>query len=77
MEQGIFTYYISEEIKKWKLSEKITFEALKILVCRDLQQWEEDKNNGHIQTPTLNGSIIGNADFAISLNYSRNNSINC
>lgn len=65
LEQGIFTYYISEEIKKWKLGEKITFEALKILVCRDLQQWEEDKNNGYIQTPTLNGSIIGNVDFAI------------
>ena len=65
LEHGIFTYYISDEIRKWKLGEKITFEALKISVCRDLQQWEEDKKNGHIQTPTLNGSIIGNADFAI------------
>lgn len=64
LEQGIFTYHLSEEIKKWELGKGITFEALKILVCRDLQQWEKDKNNGHIQTPTLNGSIIGNVDFA-------------
>lgn len=64
LEQGIFTYHVSEEIKKWELGKGITFEALKILVCRDLQQWEKDKNNGHVQTPTLNGSIIGNVDFA-------------
>jgi len=64
LEQGIFTYHIAEEIKKWELGKGITFEALKILLCKDLQQWEKDKNNGHIQTPTLNGSIIGNVDFA-------------
>ena len=64
LEQGIFTYHVAEEIKKWELGKKITFEALKILVCRDLQQWTKDKNNGQIQTPTLNGSIIGNVDFA-------------
>ncbi len=64
LEQGIFTYHVAEEIKKWELGKGITFEALKILICRDLQQWEKDKNNGQIQTPTLNGSIIGNVDFA-------------
>lgn len=65
LEQGIFTYYVAEEIKKWELGKEITFEALKILVCEDLQQWEKEKNNGCTQTPTLNGSIIGNIDFAI------------
>lgn len=65
LEQGIFTYHLSEEIKKWELGKGITLEALKVLVCKDLKKWEEDKSDGHIQTPTLNGSIIGNVDFAI------------
>ena len=62
--QGVFTYYVSEEIKRWELGKGITLETLKLLVCEDLQQWEKDKSNGHIQTPTLNGSIVGNVEFA-------------
>ena len=47
-----------------ELGKGITLETLKLLVCEDLQQWEKDKSNGHIQTPTLNGSIVGNVEFA-------------
>lgn len=63
LEQGIFTYYVAEEIRKWKLGCDINLENLKISVCDDLKEWGE--KNGVIQTPTLNGSIVGNITFAV------------
>ena len=65
-EQGIFTYCISEAIKKWKKESEITIEELKIVVSEMLEKWCED--TGLSQHPTLNGSIVGIQSLAIRNN---------
>jgi len=62
LEQGVFTYYLTEEIRKWKLGDKITFEKLKPLVCKEVEEWS--KKNNKTQNPTLNCSIVGEVFFA-------------
>lgn len=64
LEQGIFTYHVVEEIRKWELGKAINLEVLKIEVCKNMQQWMENNDNKYIQIPTLNGSLIGNVYFA-------------
>lgn len=68
LEQGIFTYCVSEAIKRWEKETKITMEQLKIVVASLMAEWCEKK--GLIQHPTLNGLIVGIQDLAI-----RNNEI--
>ncbi len=68
LEQGIFTYCISETIKEWEKEKKITIEELKIEVCQRME--DLCKKIGVTQHPTLNGSVVGIQDFAI-----RNNKI--
>lgn len=63
LEQGIFTYCVSEAIKGWEKEKKITIEELKIVVCKKIE--ELCKKNGIIQHPTLNGSVVGIQDLAI------------
>lgn len=67
-EQGIFTYYISEAIKKWKKENEITIEELKVVVAGMMADWCKD--TGLSQHPTLNASIVGIQSLAI-----RNNKI--
>lgn len=62
MQQGVFTYYLCEEIKKISFGEPIFIENLKIKVCKSVIEW--GKKNSKIQTPTLNGQIVGNKAFA-------------
>ena len=62
MEQGVFTYYLCEEIKKISFGEPIFIENLKMKVCKSVIEW--GKKNCKIQTPTLNGQIVGNKAFA-------------
>lgn len=62
LQQGVFSYYVAEEIKKWELETDINLETLKICVCSDLEEW--GKKSGVVQTPTLNGSLVGNVAFA-------------
>lgn len=63
LEQGIFTYCVSEAIKKWKKQSEITIEELKVVVGNSMEMWCKD--NGKSQHPTLNGSIVGVQGFAI------------
>lgn len=82
-EQGVFTYFLCEEIKRKEFGEKILIEQLKIDVCNRVEAWARD--NYKIQTPTLNGQSVGNIPFAIrnevkyvfqeenSICYKRNN----
>lgn len=67
-EQGIFTYYISESIKKWKKETEITIEELKVVVAGMMDGW--CRETGLSQHPTLNASIVGIQSLAI-----RNNKI--
>lgn len=62
MQQGVFTYYLCEEIKKISFGEPIFIENLKIKVCKSVIEW--GKKNSKIQPPTLNGQIVGNKAFA-------------
>lgn len=62
-EQGIFTYYISEAIKKWEKNKEITIEELKVVVSGFMEQWCQD--NKHSQHPTLNASIVGIQSVAL------------
>ena len=62
MQQGVFTYYLCEEIKKISFGEPIFIENLKIKVCKSVIEW--GKKNSKIQTPTLNGQIVGNKALA-------------
>ena len=62
MEQGVFTYYLCEEIKRTSLGEPVFIEKLKMEVCNSVMKWA--KKNYKIQTPTLNGQIVGNKAFA-------------
>ena len=61
-EQGVFTYYLCEEIKKNPIGEPIYIEKLKMKVCEDVAKWAKD--NFKKQTPTLNGQIVGNVNIA-------------
>lgn len=61
-EQGIFTYYIAEAIKRWDKEKEITIEGIKIEVARCMEAWCDE--NGLHQHPTLNGSVVGIQDFA-------------
>lgn len=62
-EQGIFTYFISEAIKKWEKETQITIEELKIAVANMMDKWCQD--TGLMQHPTLNASIVGIQSIAI------------
>lgn len=62
-EQGIFTFYVSEVIKKWEKEKNITIEGLKIAVADSMEKW--CKANVLEQHPTLNGSVIGIQSMAI------------
>lgn len=62
MQQGVFTYYLCEEIKKISFGEPIFIENLKIKVCKSVIEW--GKKNSKIQNPTLNGQIVGNKALA-------------
>lgn len=65
-EQGVFTYYLCEEIKKTSLDTPVYIEKLKMEVCNSVTEWAQ--NNYKNQTPTLNGLIIGNKAFAFRNN---------
>jgi hypothetical protein len=69
LEQGIFTYYVSEAIKQWERNKDISIEGLKIRVTSDIESWCKDK--GLTQQPTLNAALIGKSSLA-----TRNNKIN-
>ncbi len=56
-EQGIFTYFICDAIKKWEKETDITIEQLKVVVAEMMDAWCE--NAGVAQHPTLNASIVG------------------
>ena len=61
-EQGVFTYYLCEEIKKTDVGQYVYVEDLKIKVCVSVSKWAE--NNYKSQTPTLVGQIVGNKAIA-------------
>ena len=61
MEQGVFTYYLCEEIKRTSLGEPVLLKA-KMEVCNSVMKWA--KKNYKIQNATLNGQIVGNKAFA-------------
>lgn len=61
-EQGVFTYYFCEEIKKISVGAPVYIEGLKMGVCNSVTEWA--KNNYKHQTPTLNGQIVGNKAIA-------------
>lgn len=63
LEQGVFTYYVSETIKKWTKDTEITIEELKVVVGNFMDKW--CVANGKSQHPTLNGSIVGVQGFAV------------
>lgn len=63
IEQGIFTFYVSEVIKNWEKGKEIIIEGLKIAVADKMEEW--CKKNGKMQHPTLNGSVIGIQSLAI------------
>lgn len=70
MEQGVFTYFLCEEIKKVSIETPVLIEQLKINVCDKVAEWAEI--NYKKQTPTLNGQIVGNTAIAVrnQINYS-------
>lgn len=61
-EQGVFTYYFCDEIKKLPEGSPVFVEALKLGVCKSVSEWAQ--NNYKHQTPTLNGQIVGNKTIA-------------
>ena len=63
IEQGIFTFCVSDAIKKWEKEKEITMEGLKIAVADSMDKWCKEK--GLNQHPTLNGSVIGIQSIAI------------
>ena len=68
LEQGVFTYYFCEEIKKQAINSLIYLEGIKQAVCDNVHKWSLE--NYKIQTPTLHGALVGNQSFA-----SRNSTI--
>ena len=62
-EQGVFTYFLCEEIKRTENGKPIYIEQLKLSVCSSVEKWAEDNNKN--QTPTLNGQSVGNIPIAI------------
>ncbi|MDD3138013.1 MAG: caspase family protein, partial [Lachnospiraceae bacterium] len=62
MEQGVFTYFLCEEIKKVSIETPVLIEQLKINVCDKVAEWAQ--KNYKRQTPTLNGQIVGNIAIA-------------
>lgn len=62
LEQGIFTYYLSEAIKNSSLNQPLILDKLKIKICENLQSW--CLKNCKQQTPTLVGTIVGNTSIA-------------
>lgn len=62
-EQGVFTYYLCEEIKNTKQGAPVYIEQLKINVCNSVARWAEE--NYKAQTPTLSGQSVGNIPIAI------------
>lgn len=63
MEQGVFTFFLCEEIKKISIETPVLIEQLKINVCIKVAEWARD--NYKKQTPTLIGQIVGNQSIAI------------
>lgn len=62
LEQGVFTYYLSEAIRKSPLNHPLFLDELKIQICEDLKSW--CSKNYKQQTPTLVGTIVGNISIA-------------
>ncbi|MBU3171136.1 caspase family protein [Clostridium estertheticum] len=62
LEQGAFTYCLTEAIKEFKDNDLIFAEELKIKVCSKMQKWCEQNNKK--QTPTLNAAVSGNISIA-------------
>ena len=62
-QQGVFTYYLCEEIKRVTPGTPVLIEKLKINVCEKVDEWSHI--NYKKQTPTLNGQIVGNNAIAI------------
>ena len=71
-EQGVFTYYFCEEIKKTVVDSPVYIENLKLEVCNSVTEWA--KSNYKRQTPTLIGQIVGNKAIAVrnQKNYESN-----
>lgn len=61
-EQGVFTYYLCQEIRNADPLTEINIEQLKINVCDDVAEW--CKIHYVQQTPTLLGTSVGNTSFA-------------
>ena len=62
LEQGVFTYYLCEEIKKSPVNEPILIELIKPNICNSVAAWASI--NYKKQTPTLHGALVGNTPFA-------------
>lgn len=73
-EQGVFTYYLCEEIKNTEKGTPIYIEQLKFSVCNRVEKWAEE--NYKAQTPTLNGQSVGNVPIAIRNQKQYNNNFN-
>lgn len=71
--QGVFTYYLCEEIKNTEPGAPIYIEQLKLNVCNSVKKWAEE--NYKAQTPTLNGQSVGNVSIAIRNEKEHNNNI--
>ncbi|MGN8945247.1 caspase family protein [Bariatricus sp. HCP28S3_E4] len=69
--QGVFTYYLCEEIKNTEPGTPIYIEQLKFKVCNSVEKWAEE--NCKAQTPTLNGQSVGNVSIAIRNKKEYNN----
>ena len=63
LEQGVFTYYLSEAIRNSPLNQPLILDKLKIQVCENIKSW--CSQNYKQQTPTLVGTIVGNTPIAI------------
>jgi len=61
--QGLFTYYLCEEMSLFKPDQPIYPEILKVNISDKVL--EHAKSLGYKQTPTLNASISGNISIAI------------
>ncbi|RDD31274.1 hypothetical protein CR161_11520 [Prosthecochloris sp. ZM] len=60
--QGLFTYYLCEEMSSFKPDQPIYPEILKVNISDKVL--EHAKSLGYTQTPTLNASISGNISIA-------------
>ncbi len=62
LEQGIFTYCLTESIKEFKKGDFVFAEDLKVKICDKMFEWCME--NYKTQTPTMNASVSGNMSIA-------------